>query len=243
MAIRAAWSLATLLGLASPALAQDCRLALVLALDVSSSVDADEDRLQREGLAHALTAPEVVRVFLAGDPVALYVFQWSGAAWQVPMLPGWVVVDSTEDLTWVARVIAETERIGSRRHTALGAALTHASEAFASGPMCQARTVDIASDGRSNDGVQPYEVYRSHSLDGVTVNALVVGEASDIEGQHPGTTRRLVAWFQAEILHGPSAFWILADGYEDYEGAMRIKLARELQAPLMSGLPAAGGGT
>ena len=56
MAIRAAWSLATLLGLASPALAEDCRLALVLALDVSGSVDAQEDLLQREGLAHALLA-------------------------------------------------------------------------------------------------------------------------------------------------------------------------------------------
>ena len=242
MAIRAAWSLATLLGLASPALAGECRLALVLALDVSTSVDAVEDRLQREGLAHALMAPEVVRAFLTGDPVALYVFQWSGAAWQVPMLPGWIMVDSAEDLAWAAHVIAESERIGSLRHTALGAALVHASAAFAEGPVCQARTVDVAGDGRSNDGVQPYQVYRSHALDGVTVNALVVGEASNGARRSDDQERRLVAWFESEILHGPSAFWILADGYEDYERAMRTKLARELQAPLMSGSPRTEGG-
>ncbi|MEL6103903.1 MAG: DUF1194 domain-containing protein, partial [Pseudomonadota bacterium] len=57
----------------------DCRLALLLALDVSSSVDMVEDDLQRGGLAAALVAPEVRAAFLAGpDPVALAVFEWSG---------------------------------------------------------------------------------------------------------------------------------------------------------------------
>ena len=77
MVLRTAWGLATLLGLAAPATAQDCRLALVLALDVSGSVSAREDRLQRQGLAAALLAPEVRRAFASGDPVALYVVQWS----------------------------------------------------------------------------------------------------------------------------------------------------------------------
>ena len=94
MATYAAWSLAMLLGLGSPALANDCRLALVLALDVSASVDSHEDRLQREGLARALVAPEVVRAFLAGAPVALYVFEWSGPLHQVTFPPGWQMAGS-----------------------------------------------------------------------------------------------------------------------------------------------------
>ena len=77
MAAVAPWSFVTLLGLTSPAMAQDCRLALVLALDVSSSVDAIEDRLQRDGLARALLAPEVVRAFVTGEPVALFAFEGS----------------------------------------------------------------------------------------------------------------------------------------------------------------------
>lgn len=58
--------------------AQACRLALVLALDVSNSVDADEDALQRNGLATALLAPTVRDAFFASDaPAALAVFEWS----------------------------------------------------------------------------------------------------------------------------------------------------------------------
>jgi hypothetical protein len=91
MPIRAAWSFAALLRLASPAVAGDCRLALVLALDVSSSVDRHEHRLQRQGLARALLAPEVVRAFLIGDPVALYVFEWSGLSTLAPFPPGWQI--------------------------------------------------------------------------------------------------------------------------------------------------------
>ena len=69
MAIRGTWALLALLGLAAPASGEDCRLALVLALDVSGSVDPMEDRLQREGLARALLAPEVVQAFLRDEPV------------------------------------------------------------------------------------------------------------------------------------------------------------------------------
>ena len=69
------WSLTALLGLPLAAAAQECRLALVLALDVSASVDPAEDRLQRDGLAQALLAPEIVHAFLAGDPVAIFVFE------------------------------------------------------------------------------------------------------------------------------------------------------------------------
>ena len=130
MAIRAAWSLATLLGLASPATAQDCRLALVLALDVSGSVSVAEDRLQRQGLAAALLAPEVRRAFVSGGPVALYAFQWSDEMTQVPLLSGWARIETEADVVQAAQTIA-----GSRCErgfypdppTALGAALAHAS--------------------------------------------------------------------------------------------------------------------
>src|SRR5690606_25524706 len=81
----AALAAALAVAAAGPAAAQSCRLALSLALDVSSSVDAREYALQNEGLARALTAPEVVEAFLAmpGQVVALHVFEWSGRAQQV----------------------------------------------------------------------------------------------------------------------------------------------------------------
>ena len=248
MTIPAAWGLAMLVGLACPALAGECRLALVLALDVSGSVDKVEDRFQREGLAQALVAPQVVQAFLAGDPVALYVFQWAGEDSQVALLPGWHMIRSGEDLARVAAIIAATEpiRLGSLRPmaTAVGDALDYAAQALSRAPPCQARTVDVAGDGTSNYGIAPQAIYSRGLLDGVTVNALVVGGAQRygppmlVEGDDTA----LVAWFEAEVLHGPGAFWVLANGYEDYARAMTAKLLRELQIPMVSGSPLAGGG-
>lgn len=240
----AAWSLAALAGLASPALAGDCRLALVLALDVSSSVDEDEYHLQKEGLARALMAPEVVRGFLAGDPVALFVFDWSGPSTQVPLPPGWQVIHSAQDLAQVAAALTTQPRQGlddPDRSTGLGTALSFAAHALQDGPQCRARTVDVSGDGTSNDGLSPGFVYRHYPFDGVTVNALVVGTAWD-NGAPPGAEAELVTWFQMEVMHGPGAFLVLADGYEDYERAMTVKLLRELQMPLVSGVPVTGAG-
>ncbi len=245
MTTRAAWGLVTLLGLTSPALAEDCRLALVLALDVSASVDVREDTLQRQGLASALLAPEVVRAFLRDEPIALFVFEWASASFQLDITPDWQIVRSEEDLIRVATAITDSRgREGSQRAmagaTGVGAALLHAAVAFGNGPDCLSRTVDISGDGENNDGFLPEVAYRSPLLDDVTVNALVVDRLR--VKPIPPEQIRLVAWFKANVLRGPGAFWVLASGYEDYERAMRIKLLRELDVPMVSGLPSAGGG-
>ncbi|TNC72795.1 DUF1194 domain-containing protein [Rubellimicrobium roseum] len=233
MAIRATWCLVTLLGLATSATAQGCRLALVLALDVSSSVDVHEDRLQRGGLAQALVAPEVRRAFLTGDPVALYAFEWSDETTQSSLLPSWQMVRSEDDLTRIALTIATSRRPGSSRQTALGSALAHAAGALEAAPACRAWTVDVAGDGISNNGPSPRAIYEAVPLfETVTVNALIIVT--------PRTRQALVSWFEAEMLHGSGAFWIEADGYEDYERAMRAKLLRELSLPMVSGLPPTG---
>jgi Protein of unknown function (DUF1194) len=237
MATRVAWGMAALLGLASPALAEDCRLALVLALDVSSSVDVAEHRLQREGLVQALLAPEVVRAFLAGDPVALYAFEWSSPSTQVSISSGWQTIAGEEDLLRIAAHLAAHRRIG--RHnphpsTGVGAALAYATTVLQEGPDCRARTVDISGDGVNNDGFGPDVAYAAYPFDGVTVNALVVrGAQHNIRLSE--TEAELVAWFAAEVLQGPGAFLVVAAGYEDFERAMIAKLLRELEVPVASG--------
>ncbi len=225
------WPPALLLAawVAGPAPAQDCRLALVLAIDVSSSVDAAEDRLQREGLGRALVAPEVMRAFLSGDPVALYAFEWSGQRSHVALTRGWEMVEAEGDLRRIAGAIAESPRSRSNLPTAVGAALGHAASRLRDGPDCRARTVDVAGDGQINDGPRPAAVYEDALWDGVTVNALVIG------GAEPG--KSLGDWFEAHVVRGPGAFWMLADGYEDYERAMKAKLLRELEHRVVSGGP------
>lgn len=243
MAVPAAWGLAALLGLAGPAEAQDCRLALVLALDVSASVDLAEDRLQRIGLARALLAPEVVQAFLQGAPVALFVFEWAGPAYQVNLTPGWRMVEAESDLAHVAAAAYagrghEEPRRARDGGTALGTALVHAAALLGTAPPCAAQTVDVSGDGENNQGLGPSDVYGSSLLDGVTVNALVIDRLR-VKAPRPEEVP-LVAWFRAHVLHGPDAFWVLAEGFEDYERAIRAKLRRELELPVVSQGPPEG---
>jgi hypothetical protein len=230
MLIRTACAAAVLLGLKSPALAEACRLALVLALDVSGSVTAGEDRLQREGLAAALLSSDVRRAFVSGGPVALYVFQWSDVTNQEPVLPGWQLIENESDLVRVAQGIAQSrcERgFYLDPPTAIGAALARSSYVLSNGPNCSRRVINISTDGESNSWLEPRVVYETRPFDGVTVNALLITE--------PGSSLEAMDRLGRTILHGPGAFAVLADGYEDYQRAMRIKLLRELEAPMLSG--------
>lgn len=212
--------LAALTLMASPA--QACRLALVLAIDVSSSVDAAEDRLQRHGLAQALIAPDVVAAFFASDdPVALAAFEWSGRYNQA-LLADWTLIRAPADLTRLSAQIAASPRSHNDFPTALGYALGHAAGLLRTAPPCLFQTVDIAGDGINNEGFGPQDAYRAFPFQDVTVNGLVVN-AADFEGEVG-----LIPFYRDEVLHGPGAFLETADSFSDYPRAMRRKLIKEL---------------
>ena len=214
-----------------PAGAQACRLALVLAIDVSSSVDAREDALQRGGLARALQAPEVVDAFFAGsEPVALAAFEWSGRYNQAILLD-WTLIRSPDGLADAANQIARSTRSQTEFPTSLGYALGFASTLLARAPSCLFQTVDVAGDGENNDGFGPAEAYIAFPFDGVTVNGLVVNGA-DFEGE-----MMLVPYYENQVIRGPGAFVEVANGFEDYENAMRRKLLRELSVMAIGGIP------
>lgn len=210
---------------ASPAAA--CRLALLLALDVSSSVDETEDRLQRGGLVAALTAPEVQAAFFASeDPVALAVYEWSGRYNQEVVL-GWTLIDSAAALLAAAETIAASKRSHNEFPTAIGYALGYGAGLFAEGPACLYRTLDMSGDGQNNEGFGPQLAYREFPFADVTVNGLVVNAAeftSEVD---------LIAYYRDHVLWGPGAFIEVAQGFEDYENAMRRKLERELTPPVL----------
>ncbi len=211
-----------------------CRLALVLALDISSSVDPNEDRLQRQGLAAALTDPDVVAAFLASpDPVALTAFEWSGRYNQTELLP-WTMMTTEGDVTAAAARIAGSRRSTSEFPTALGYALGHAAGLLANGPDCAARTVDVAGDGVTNDGFGPAQAYETFPFAGVTVNGFVIADVDN------GATMELFSYYRRVVLHGPGAFLESAQGYADYARGMRRKLLRELGLPMIGGAVAAG---
>ena len=196
----------------------------MLAIDVSSSVDEDEDALQRIGLANALLDSDVQDAFLVSPvPVALMVYEWSGRYNQVK-LSDWEMIEEADDLVRVSDKISRSSRSQNDRPTALGYALSYAATELEAGPDCLFKTIDMSGDGVNNDGFGPAEAYSAFPFDNVTVNGLVVKTpefVSDID---------LIDFFNDEVIRGPGAFVEIADGFDDYARAIRIKLIKELSA-------------
>ncbi|WP_249200423.1 DUF1194 domain-containing protein [Thetidibacter halocola] len=201
-----------------PVVAQDCRLALLLALDVSSSVDEAEYVLQRDGMAAALIEPDIVDAILSqGGPVALGVYEWSGRR-QSHVVQDWTLLRSEADIAAVAARIAAAERSYSRFPTALGYALGFGATMMRQAPACERRVIDVSGDGITNDGFWPQLAYEHFPFDGITVNGLAVLGADPDVLDH----------YQFELQHGPGAFVETAQGYEGFRQAMVRKLYREI---------------
>lgn len=203
-----------------------CKLALALGLDISSSVDRDEYRLQIDGLAQALTAPSVVDAILRpeGTHIAVAVYEWSGYKQQHVVL-GWTVLDSPAAITSFAAQLAGHRRVYSEFPTALGKGIEFGARLLSRAPECARRTIDISGDGQNNDGVGPEYFVGTGLLSGITVNGLV------IRGAVPDP----VAYYRASVRHGDDAFVIVADGFSDYRRAMEEKLLREIEAQVVVG--------
>ena len=207
--------------------AQACRLALVLAVDVSNSVDETEDQLQRSGLANALISEDVQNAFfVSDDPVSLMVFEWSGRHHQ-DVLFDWRDIHSPLDLIETAEAIQKSTRGQRDLPTAMGHALGYASIRLREKPECNAKTIDVAGDGKNNDGFGPAEAYAAFEFDNVTVNGLVI-DASILE-----TRQDLLTFFEDEVIRGPASFVEVADSFQDYEMTMRRKLIRELLSQML----------
>lgn len=215
-----------------PAQAVECRLALVLAIDVSSSVDEAEDTLQRDGLAAALISPDVQAAFFGADlPVALAVFEWSGR-YNQSLLVDWQLVTGPQTLQHIAYTIHNSVRSEIEFPTAMGYALGYGAGLLRRGPKCLFRTLDMAGDGVNNEGFMPDSAYRAFPFEGVTVNGLVIAAPDTSDGQE------LIRFYQDQVLHGAGAFLEQAHSFDDYEDAMRRKLEREVSARTIGHLAA-----
>lgn len=231
-----ALALLAALAAAAPAGAE-CRLALVLALDVSSSVNAREDRLQRDGVASALLSPEVRAALLAAPetPVALAVYEWSGR-YQQDMVLNWLELSSPGAILRAARTVQGSKRRYAEFPTAMGYGIGYAAKVFRAAPDCLARTLDVSGDGVNNDGFGPRLAYENFALDGVTVNGLAIGGATEND-------REVFDFYRDEVIRGPGAFVETATSFADYERVMRRKLFREVQSRVVGGAsPAVSGG-
>ncbi len=212
--------------LASPAAAQDCRLALLLGLDISASVDEAEHQIQRNGLVSALLSQQVQDPLFAGPgPVALSIYEWSGRFQQQVISP-WRLIHSQAELLTVIEELQTTPRATGEYPTAIGYALSFAASQFAIAPPCLFQTLDIAGDGQNNDGFTPDLAYQHFPLTDVTVNGLAIG----------GASREIEIYYAEEIIQGPGSFVEHAVNHQDFEAAMRRKLERELRVLILGSL-------
>jgi hypothetical protein len=208
---------------------QQCRLALALALDVSSSVDAEEYVLQSQGLAKALTAPDVMAAILAPrqPPMALAVYEWSGRN-QSTVVLNWTILNTAEDVMHVAEILTTGARSFTQFPTAMGFALGFGANLMQEAPTCDRQVIDISGDGITNDGFRPKLAYKHFEFSEITVNGLAVLGADD----------RVLNYFLNEVRHGPGAFVETAEGYAGFHSAMARKLMREINSLVIGQLPA-----
>jgi hypothetical protein len=200
---------------------------LILAVDVSYSMDMDELAVQREGYAQAIVSKDFLQALRAGpgSKVAVTYFEWSMSGDERIIIP-WRVIDGPESADAVAAEIMKTPvRRGSS--TSISSAINFAVQLFEKNPYRGLRRViDISGDGPNNDGA-PVTGARDAALEkGIVINGLpiMVKEPSyatiDIEN--------LDLYYEDCVIGGPGAFIMTIKDREKFQEAIRTKLVLEV---------------
>lgn len=195
-------------------------LALVLAVDCSSSVVPLEFRLQMEGIAAALRHPSLYSAIHAGRErrIALSLMLWSGADSQGVSVP-WRVLETKADLDAVAAEIAVAERTWQVGGTAIGIAIDYAAALLQRVPLTAARhVIDISGDGPDNVSGSPAGARDRAVAQGITINGLPIAKGSQL----------LPLYYQTQVIGGHDAFIELAADIQAFEGTILRKLLREV---------------
>ncbi|ATI41707.1 hypothetical protein CBW24_06645 [Pacificitalea manganoxidans] len=199
----------------APPAARACDVALLLAVDVSSSIDAAEYRLQIDGMADAFADPEIAARLVEGQ-IAVAVLQWSGPEAQALSLPWQRMTDPA-----AVRALAQRTRLLPRAFTLSGTAPGDAIHAALGhlrvGPACARQVIDISGDGTANAGLAPAPARRAAERAGVTINGIAI--------EHMGLS--LTNYYRWRLTTA-DGFVVTARGHRDYPRAIRAKILREI---------------
>jgi hypothetical protein len=201
-------------------------LELVIAVDISLSMDLDELRIQRGGYVAALRDAEVQKAILGGPRgrIAITYFEWAGVMTQLQIAP-WTLIDSVAAADALADVLDKAP-VSRHRMTSISGALDHADRMFGQSPYRGIRrVVDVSGDGPNNNG-RPVSEARQRLLDkGVVINGLPVmlklaGSAFDL--------RNLDIYYADCVIGGPASFIVPVRSEPDFQPAIRRKLLLEI---------------
>jgi len=207
----------------------DVDVALALGVDISYSMDADEQRLQRLGYVEALTSQTVLEGIRSGPSgrIAVSYYEWAGDFERRTIVP-WTIIDGPQTAAaFVARLQESPPRRASR--TSVSGAIDYGAQLLADLPFRPIRKViDISGDGPNNNG-RPVEQARSDALArGIVINGLPIivkrafNSAFDIEN--------LDDYYEDCVIGGPGAFMIAIENHEQFAQATRQKLLREISS-------------
>lgn len=200
--------------------AETVDLALVLAVDVSGSVNQRRYELQRSGYAAAFRHPRIVKSIQAGvhGAVAVTVVQWTGPAQQDQVLPWSVLRDETTAHGFARAIDAMTRRLYTGG-TSISGAIDFASALLTRAPYrTQRRVIDVSGDGANNRG-RPASAARDDAIaQGITINGLPILELE----------RNLDEFYRTSVIGGPNSFMVVAETFEEFADAVLKKLVTEV---------------
>ena len=224
-------SLLAFMSLALPVGAQDRKevdMMLVLAIDISGSVDPDEARLQRQGYVDAFADPTIIKAILGGNHgrIAVAYFEWADSYVQ-KLLVDWTLLDSEAAIRDFTARLARAP-ISIARRTSISGAIRYAIPLFGRAPYDTERKVlDISGDGSNNDGGLVTDLRHDALKERIVINGLPIMNDRPNPYGFPSETD-LDKYYLHCVIGGPRSFVEVAVNFEDFPRAVRKKLLQEV---------------
>ena len=231
---------ATCVALAAADAAEQVDLLLVLAADVSRSVDHPKFLLQREGYASAISDPHVIDAIRSGprQRIALSFVEWSGFGAQ-KLLIDWTMIDGMDAARRFGDQLLELPRSFADR-TSISGGLEFAAAQMEHAPYEAARrTIDVSGDGTNNAGRDVRAARDEVMAKGVVINGIVILSESPVpwNAEHTNPPGGLQKYYQDNVVGGPGAFVMVAESFNSFARAIVKKLTTEIAM-----LPSGGSG-
>jgi len=210
-------------------------MLLVLAADVSRSVTEPKFKLQREGAAAAITHPDVVQAITSGPHrrIAVCFLEWATAG-QHAVVIDWTLIDGVGAARNFGDRLVEAPRsfVGS---TSISSAIDFSVSQLERAPFtAERRVIDISGDGNNVSGRPVADARDDAVAKGITVNALVILTPIEesFRPEHTNPPGGLEKYFRNNVIGGPGAFTVVAEGHESFGRSLTKKLIQEI-----AGLP------
>jgi uncharacterized protein DUF1194 len=220
--------------------AQQVDLLLVLAADVSRSVDHPKFMLQREGYAAAISNPQVLDAIRSGanGKIALTFVEWSGVGAQKIVID-WTVIDSPAAARRFGDQLVEAPRSFADR-TSISGGIEFAMAQLKRSPLeSPRRTIDVSGDGTNNAGRDVALARDEAVAQGITINGLVILSQNQVpwNPEHTNPPGGLENYYRDNVIGGPGSFVLAAEGFESFGKAIIKKMIAEIAMLQLPGAP------